>query len=335
MAKKVSLKDIAKKVGVSTALVSYVMNGLEKEMRVGKDIVERINQAAKELNYQPNHIARSLRRGTTNTIGLIVADISNPFFGQLARVIEDEAAKYNYTVVFGSSDESCVKSASLMKTLVNRQVDGLIITPTEGCQEYIISLINKEIPIVLMDRYYPDLQVNHVILDNYMATYSAVNHILSKGYRDVSLIVYKSNLIHMQERVRGFKDAMKEKGLEDSAFVEEIGYNHIKYDMELIIEKIVKKKTKYAMLFVTNALSINGLYEIRKYNVKIPNELGIIGFDGHEAFDFFQPPLTFIEQPLEKMGKESVKILMEQIKGSKKIVHVELKHKLIERDSCG
>jgi LacI family transcriptional regulator len=335
MAKKVSLKDIAEKVGVSTALVSYVMNGLEKEKRVGKEIVEKINQAAKELHYQPNQIARSLRRGTTNTIGLIVADISNPFFGQLARVIEDEAAKYGYTVVFGSSDESCMKSASLMETLVNRQVDGFIITPTEGCADHINSLIQKEIPLVLMDRFFPELPVNHVVLNNYMATYSAVNHFISKGYRNISMIAYNSSLIHMQERIRGFKDAMKENGLEKDATVKEIRYTHIKYDMEQIIESIVKEKKIHALLFATNALSINGLYAIKKYDIKIPEELGVIGFDGHEAFDFFQPPLTYIEQPLEEMGKESVKILLEQIKGSKKTVHVVLKHKLIERASCG
>jgi len=335
MAKKVSLKDIAEKVGVSTALVSYVINGLEKEKRVGKEIVEKIKQTAKELNYQPNQIARSLRRGTTQTIGLIVADISNPFFGQLARVIEDEAAKYNYTVVFGSSDESCIKSASLMETLVNRQVDGLIITPTEGCADRINSLIQKEMPLVLMDRFFPELQANHVVLNNYMATYSAVNHFLSKGYRNISMIAYNSSLIHMQERIRGFKEAMKDNGLEEEATVKEIRYNHIKYDMEQIIEDIVKEKKTNALLFATNALSINGLYAVRKYNIKIPEELAIIGFDGHEAFDFFQPPLTYIEQPLEEMGKESVRILLEQINGSKKTVNVVLKHKLNERASCG
>ena len=106
MPKRTSLKDIAAKVGVSTALVSYVMNGQEKEKRVGSEIVEKIREAAIELNYKPNQIASSLRKGSTNTIGLIVADIANPFFGQLARIIEDEASKYNYIVIFGSSDEN-------------------------------------------------------------------------------------------------------------------------------------------------------------------------------------------------------------------------------------
>ena len=105
MQRRVSMKDIADKVGVSIALVSYVLNGQEKEKRVGAEVVKKIREAAKELNYQPNQIARSLRTKTTKTIGLVVADIANPFFGQLARIIENEANNFGYTVIFGSSDE--------------------------------------------------------------------------------------------------------------------------------------------------------------------------------------------------------------------------------------
>ncbi|MFW6248347.1 MAG: LacI family DNA-binding transcriptional regulator [Bacteroidota bacterium] len=335
MAKKVSLKDIANKVGVSTALVSYVLNGLEKERRVGPEIAERIHAAAKELKYQPNQIARSLRKGTTNTIGLIVADISNPFFGQLARIIEDEAAKHNYTVIFGSSDEDCSKSSALMEALLNRQVDGLLITPTEGCSEKIQSLTKKDIPVVLIDRYFPDFSTNHVVLDNYKATRNAVNCFVSNGYHKINMIAYKSSLVHMQERIRGYREAMKENGLAKEILVKEVRYSHVKSDIDKIMTEFLDKKQMNALLFATNALSIYGLYAIRKSGVKVPEDLAVIGFDGHEVFDFFQPPISYIKQPLEEMGKESVKILLDQIKGTSKIVHAELKHKFIETASVG
>lgn len=331
--KKVSLKDIAKEVGVSTALVSYVLNGLAKEKRVGKELVDKINTAAKELNYQPNQIARSLRKGSTNTLGLIVADISNPFFAQLARVVEDEAARNNYTVVFGSSDENCKKSDSLIDTLLNRQVDGLIVAPTEGCSEHIISLSNKEVPIVLFDRYLPELSTSHVVLNNYQATYSAVEHFLLKGFTKIKLVAYKSAMIHMQERIRGYREAMQNHGLAKDSVVKEVRYNHIKNDMEKIFNEI--ESDTDAVLFATNALSLEGLYAIRKKNLRVPEDIGVIGFDGHEAFDFFNPALTYIKQPLDEMGKESVRILIEQIKGSRKIVQVVLKSQLIVRESCG
>jgi LacI family transcriptional regulator len=334
MAKKTSMKDIAEKVGVSTALVSYVLNGLEKEKRVGNEVVQKIHEAAKELKYKPNQIARSLRKGSTNTIGLIVADISNPFFGQLARVIEDEAAKSGYTVVFGSSDENNEKSATLIDTLLNRQVDGLILTPSEGSAEQIKSLLLGDIPIVLIDRYLPDISTNRVVLNNYMATYSAVNCFISNGYKKVNLIAYKSSLVHMQERIRGYREAMKDNGLANEIVVKEIRYNHAKSEMQNVMEELLTEKKLDALLFATNALSILGLYAIRKHNVKVPEELAVIGFDGHEVFDFFQPPISFIQQPLEEIGKESVKLLLDQIKGSRKKVQIELTHRLVERASC-
>lgn len=336
MSKRVSLKDIASKVGVSTALVSYVLNGLEKEKRVGPEIVKKIKEAAKELNYKPNQIARSLRKGSTNTIGLIVADIANPFFGQLARIIEDEAGKFNYTVIIGSSDENSTKSASLIDTLLDRQVDGFIIVPSEGCDEEIETLVQREVPVVLIDRFLPEVSTNYIVLDNFKATYEAVNHFITKGYKRISMIAYKSSLIHMQERIRGYKEAMKDNQLQDAIQIKELLYDRVKEDMDKGVGELLNGNIKPdALLFATNALSIAGLYAIKKYNLKVPEDMAIIGFDGNEAFDFYYPPITYIEQPIEEMGKESVRVLLEQIHGSTKPVHVELKHQLIIRESCG
>ena len=335
MAKRVSIKDIANKVGVSTALVSYVLNGLEKEKRIGPEVVKKIHEAVKELNYQPNQIARSLRKGSTSTIGLIVADISNPFFGQLARVVENEAAQFGYAVVFGSSDENAANSAILIKTLVNRQIDGLILAPPEGSAEQIKYLMNQGIPFVLVDRYLPDISTNRVVLDNYNATYSAVKCFVANGYRRITLVTYKSTLVHMRERIRGYQEGMKDNGLSDFIVVKEVRYNQIKEDMEAIMTGLLNERGMDAVLFATNALSISGLYAIRKSEVKVPEELAVIGFDGHEVFDFFQPPLSYIQQPLEEMGKESVRVLIDQIRGSQKTVHIEMRHQLITRKSCG
>jgi LacI family transcriptional regulator len=336
MSKRVSLKDIAVKVGVSTALVSYVMNGLEKEKRVGPDIVKKIKEVAAQLNYKPNQIARSLRKGTTNTIGLIVADIANPFFGQLARIIEDEAGNHNYTVIIGSSDENHSKSASLIDTFLDRQVDGFIIVPSEGCEKEIKALVEKEVPVVLVDRYLPEVSTSYIVLNNYKATYEAVNHFLARGYKQIALIVYKSALIHIQERIRGYREAMIDNHNTANIQIKELVYNRVKEDMEKgISELFVGNQKPDALLFATNTLTISGMYAINNHNIKVPQEMALIGFDGNEAFDFFYSPLTFIEQPIEEMGSESVRILLDQIKGLKNIQHIELQHHLIQRASCG
>jgi LacI family transcriptional regulator len=191
------------------------------------------------------------------------------------------------------------------------------------------------IPLVLMDRYYPSISVNHVILDNYTATYNAVNCFVSKEYKRIALIAYKAELVHMQERIRGYQEAMQLNGLKNEILVKRVRYENVFSDINKEMTELINSNKIEAILFATNALSITGLYFIRNNGIKIPKDIAIIGFDGHEVFDFYQPQLTYIQQPLEEMGKESTKILVEQINGSKKIVRVELKHQLIERGSCG
>jgi LacI family transcriptional regulator len=335
MSKKVSLKDIATKVGVSTATVSYVLNDLQKEKRVGVEVAKKIKDAARELNYMPNQIARSLRKGSTNTIGLIVADIANPFFGQLARIVEDEAIKYKYTVIFGSSDEDCVKSEALIDTFVNRQVDGFIIVPSEGCNGQIKSLINREVPLVLIDRYLPLLDTSYVVLDNFSAVYGAVTHLVEKGHRRIGMVAYENSLIHMSERIRGYKQAMIDNQLENEIHIEKVAYKLTRNEMEKIIGDMLIDLKNDALIFATNALSIAGLYAVKNTQKKVPEELALIGFDGNEAFDFFESPLTYIKQPLEQMGRESVRILLDEMKGSTKKQQIQMASKLITRASCG
>src|SRR5258708_2595280 len=184
--KKISLKDIAEQVGVSTALVSYVLNN-KRENRVSKAVARKIRATAKKLNYRTNYIARSLKTNKTSTLGLLVADISNPFFSHLARIIEDEAAKNNYIVLFCSSDENASKSQNLIDVFLDRQVDGLIIAPVENTGAQIRSLRKTGTPFVLIDRYFPGIRCNYVALDNFKAAHMAVKHLITEGNRRIGL----------------------------------------------------------------------------------------------------------------------------------------------------
>jgi len=336
MEKKVSMKDIAREVGVSTALVSFVLNGKEKEKRVGAEVAARILKVAADLHYKPNQIARSLRKGSTMTIGMIVADIANPFFCQMARVVEDEANKSGYTVIFGSSDESSVKSSALIDTLMNRQVDGFIIVPAEGAEEQIRNLLQQKIPVVLVDRYFPGISTSYVVLDNYRASYEAVSHLISKGYKRIAMLAYRSSLIHMKERVSGYVDRMKEQHLDAYITVKEIRYSHLQQDIGNAMHDLaVKNKKADAVLFATNALSIAGLYYMIKNGIKVPDDLAVLSFDASESFDFFYAPVTYVEQPVEELAKESVKVLVDLMHGSDKTTLVKLKHQLVKQKSCG
>lgn len=337
MLKRTSLKDIAREVGVSIALVSSVMNGKGKGIRVSDGVANKIRQTAEELNYQPNEIARSLKKGSTKTIGLIVADISNPFFGLLARCIETEASKHGYTVIIGSSDEEIQKSDSIINTFLKRQVDGFIIAPAEGTIEQIRNLLQKKIPLVLIDRFFPEIITNYVVLDNYNATYHATSLLIEKGFKRIAIVAYKVSLIHMKDRIRGYMEAMKSHNLSDSTCVVEINSNKARTEVSnACINLFVKNKNVDAIIFSTNLLSVQGLYCIVKNKIKIPEDLGFIGFDGGDCFDLFYSPISYIKQPIEEMANEAVKTLMDYFVNveSPKISHIILESKLIVRSSC-
>jgi LacI family transcriptional regulator len=321
LTKKVSIKDIASKVGVSIASVSYVLNNKDKEARVGKDLAARIRKAAKELNYQPNLIARSLQSGRTWTIGLIVADISNPFFSSIARVVEDEASFHNYTVLFGSSDENADKSQTLINTLIKRQVDALIIAPAEKTEAQIRALRKSGFPFVLIDRYFPGVQTNMVCINNFEAAYQAVIHLIKNGFRNIRMVAYKTDLQHMTDRKNGFLKALKDNGLKSGKnSILESSYDNIESDMEKIMNEVLDRKTDApdSFLFATNSLAIKGLKEINKRKLLVPDDIAVVSFDESDALDFFYSPITFINQTTENIAKEAVNILMRQLQAQEK-----------------
>lgn len=335
--KKTSLKDIAKKVGVSTATVSYVLSK-GKESKVSEAVSKKVKEAAKELNYQPNQIAKSLKSGKTYTIGLIVADISNPFFSHIARIIEDEAAHLNYNVIFGSSDEKAEKSDNLIQFLINRQVDGFIIAPAEGSEKQIQALKDQDIPFVLIDRYFPEIPSNYVVIDNYKAAYQGVSRLIKTGNKKIAIIAYSTSLQHMCERVKGYKQALLENQLEyRENWVKEIDFTSIEGEMKTTLdEMLLSEEPIDAIFFATNTLAVHGLKYIDKLKLKVPNDVAIVSFDEGEAFDFYYCPLTYLKQPLGEFGKQSVRILTEHIaNGELKQEHVQLDAELIIRKSCG
>ena len=336
MIKRVSLKDIANKVGVSTALVSYVLSGQEKKKKVSRELADKIRKAASEMNYQPNEIARSLRKGSTKTIGMVIADISNPFFSHLARYVENEAMKYGYTVIMGSSDEEVGKSEILISTLLKRQVDGFIISPAEGTESQIQKIIEEKVPLVLIDRFFPGIATNSVILDNYQSTYEATTFLINKGYRNIAIVVYKTSLIHMKERVRGYYEAMMHSDLAGNINIIRINALNTHKEIETTCyNSIINDRKIEAIIFTTNLLSISGLFCIHEHKIKIPDDLAFIGFDGGDCFDLFYSPITFVKQPIEEMGKDAVRVLIDAIKNnSNKNTQIVHKPELIIRNSC-
>jgi LacI family transcriptional regulator len=337
MSKKVSLKDIASAAGVSTALVSYVLNN-KKENRISKTVAEKIKGLAHAMNYRTNQIARSLKTSRTLTIGLILADIGNPFSAALARFIEDEADKHGYTVIFGSSDENPVKYKKILDALMNRQADGLILSPPGEAAGQVEDLLQQQLPFVLIDRYFPGIATNAVVLDNYSAAFDATQHIINQGYKNIGMINYASSLFHLAERTRGFREAIISNDLlQAHENVQEVSHASFREDIEKAVQFFLQEDDrKDALLFASNVIAMQAVQYINQLGLRVPNNIALACFDETDAFDLFYAPLTCIRQPVKAMAEAAVNILLENIANSNMAVNnLHFKGELVERASTG
>lgn len=315
MSKRVSMKDIANKLGVSTALVSYVLNNQLID-RINKDTAEKIRALAEEMGYQPNQIAKSLKERRTQTIGVIVSDISNPFSAHLARIIEDEAKQHHYTVIFGSADESHLKSRDLIQALMSRQVDGFIIAAPEDAEEQLKSLLKQDMPVVLIDRYFPGLEISSVTINNFEIAYEGVRALLRNGFKKVGMLNLKSGLFNVHDRSLGYLKALEDGGYpEQTADLVVIDEKNVQEEVALAIDQLLNQdKPVDALFFGSNVLAIAGLSHIRKLNIQVPEDLGVVCFDESNAYNLFYCPLSYISQPLLKIGQSAVELLLDLIR---------------------
>lgn len=337
MKKRPALKDIAQKVGVSTALVSYVLNNQEEEKRVGKEIAVKIRKAAIELNYTINHIAKSLKTKKTNTIGFIVADIKYRFTSGVTSAIEAECQKHNLIVLIGSSGEDAVRFSQLVHAMVDRQVDGLIIVPVENCSKEIEYLNKHEIPFVLIDRILPDTEANIIAIDNGKAAYRATIQLIKTGHKRIGFLSYKSTLLNLSDRKNGYISALADAGLKaNPKLIKEVSNKNIDKEIRASIDQLLSLSPACdSIFFATETLAIEGLRYINTLGIKVPDKLGIVSFDKSETFELFYCPITHGSQPLEEIGRMAVTTLIDTMK------HPKIKRKiLLETDfftgkSCG
>lgn len=310
--KKVSLKDIAAKVGVAPSTVSFVLNGKEKEMRISDALASRIRQVAAKAGYSPNKIAVSLRTGNSKILGLIVEDISNNFFASLAKVIEKEAERCGYNVVFCSTENDDKKGRELLRILSQQQVDGFLITPTAGMLEDVAALHKQHQPIVLMDRYYTELEVPCVLADNYEGVKDGVETLIKAGYKKIGFITVDQGLIQMKERQDGYRASLKKAGIKyNVANVLEVPMTSTQDEMVRAISKFITARAELdAIFFATNYLGIAGLESLKLLSKKIPDDLAIVCFDDHDIFRLYTPAITSLAQPVDAIGKKAVELLV-------------------------
>ena len=337
MKKRTSLKDIAQKVGVSTASVSYVLNNQEHEKRIGKDIANKIRKAAIELDYTTNHIAKSLKTKKTHTIGFIVADIKYRFTSGVTSAIEAECQKYNFTVLIGSSGEDATRFSQLVNVMVDRQVDGLIIVPVENCNKEIAYLNKHEIPFVLIDRILPDIEANIIAIDNVKAAYRATNQLIKTGHKRIGFLSYKSTLLNLSDRKKGYLSALSEAKMKvNQKLIKEINDKNLDKEIRSSIDELLSLRPVCdSIFFATETLAIEGLRYINSLGLMVPERLAVVSFDKSETFDLFYCSITHGSQPLEEIGRMAVSTLMDTMKHPKIKRKILLETDFFEGKSCG
>ncbi len=333
---KVTLSDIASELNVSKTLVSLVLNGKGDDASINKNTQKKVFAKAKDLKYKPNQVARGLRIGKTKTIGLLVADISNPFFARITRTIEHYAEIEGYSLIVCSSDEDQEREKRLIRMLINRQVDGIIMTSTMQEPDIIEQLISDKFPIVLMDRYFKNIASNYVGVDNLLASKKAVNYFIKKGHSKIGLITLTpSHISPLRDRKQGYIDALKDANIPlNKNHILELGYSDLKRKHYNQIKEFISNNNITSIFTTNNSIAVGCMEVFRDLKIAVPESISLITFDDVELFKFTSPSLSSISQPLEDIGKNAVTILFQQLKSDVLINKKEiLETKLIIRES--
>jgi LacI family transcriptional regulator len=313
--KSVSIKDIANQVGVSTTTVSFVLNGKAREKRISEDLKNEILRIAEKLNYRPNQVARGLRTGQTHTLGLIIEDISNPFFGNLAKVVEEEADKWGYSVMFCSTENKEARASGLVTMLKHRQMDGFIITPTPGLEADVRQLKEENRALVLIDRFFPDLDTSYVTVDNFRGAYQATEYLIRNGYKRIGLVTVDSEQVQMKNRYSGFVRVLAEHGITpEPGLVLPIPFEMGHDGSVDSISRFISNQKPDAVFFTTNYLGVNGLESIRLCGLTLPGDLGMVCFDDHDLFRLGRPSVTVVAQPIVDIARRAVESILAQLK---------------------
>lgn len=306
---KVYLKDIAKEAGVSSALVSYVLNGKHKG-RINDQTAEKIKKIAKDLNYVPDFFGKGLMSKKTETIGLIIPDLTHPFFTRFARVIENELSKRGYMLLIGSADENLEKQRFLINTFLQKRVDGIILLPLNESENDLKLLLGDTVPYIFTDRYFLDSKYNFIATDNYYGTFSLAASLIQEGKRNLCLITIKSDMHHFKMRKKGFVDACSESSLGVTYEIFELTFIDFKSQLKDILEKSLNKID--AFVFATDFLTMHGANYILKSGLQVPNQVAVAGFDEDEYYSIFPFTIKYYKQPIKKIGKKLVQFILKE-----------------------
>ncbi|GAA4200003.1 LacI family DNA-binding transcriptional regulator [Pedobacter jeongneungensis] len=308
MTKKISIKDIAQRLNLSTTTVSFVINGKAKEKFISKEVTAKILDLVAEVGFRPNSFAKGLRTGKSNTIGFLVDHISDPFFSGIAHFLEEIAAQHGYKILFSSTGKEKNKFTELVDAFTERRVDGYIVATAVGMEEEVKKLVDSEVPVVLFDRYLPGIPADYVLVDNFSSTYKATQHLFENGYRNCAFITTDTGEQQMTDRLEGYRHAVSDHGKAETIL--KIKYEGNGSTVNIITSFLHANRQIDAVIFAANYLTMEGLRALKSPNRKFRDDLALVSFDDFELLEFISPAITAIRQPMEKIAQHIMKLLL-------------------------
>jgi LacI family transcriptional regulator len=330
-----SIKKIAKIAGVSTATVSRVLNGSNK---VKMDTSKRVLKVVEEMNYQRDNVARRLKVKASESLifGLVITDINNPFFADIARGVEEFAYANKHVMFICNTNESPEKEIFFLNSMVSEKVSGVIIAPTAGNYKLFDTLISNKLPLVMIDRLKKSLNIDTVSINNEKGSFLAVQRLIQNGHKRIGIINGIKGLSNTEERFEGYKKALREVGYPISKDLITYGNFNESGGREAMKTLLALKNPPTAIFSTNNLMTLGCVKEIHKQNLSIPDQIALIGFDDSVWAEALVPPLTAVKQPGYELGVSAAKLLFKRLKNKdSKIINVLLNPELIIRESCG
>lgn len=306
-----SMQDIADRLNISKSTVSLVLSG-KSDGRVSEAVKQQVLRTAKEMDYHLNELARSLRVGSSNLISVIVTDISNEFFGQMTFHIQEEAKKAGYLVLTINSNESDEEFEQMARILISKKVDGIIAVPTPDGAAALKMILDQNVPLVTVDRLCETVDADYVGVDNYEAAKSAMQGLLAEGFKKVTLVRLDIDIPPLDERQRGYEDAMKEAGLASNIKCHRIRFGEgWEDDFDKVKESL---KASDAVFFTSHRVFTQGMSLANKTG-GLPKDQCLFCFDDVLPYMNGSRDVRYIEQPVAEMARKSFELLLAQIQG--------------------
>ncbi len=321
----VTIKDIAKALGISTSTVS---RALRDSYEISAETKQMVLECAEKLNYRPNPIALSLKERRSLSIGVVVCEIANSFFSQIINGIESIAYEKGYNVIISQSHESYEREMMDLHYLASRSVDGLLISLSTETNDisHLQSLYQKGLPIVMFDRVSHEIKTHHVVVDNFKAAYEATEHLIKNGYKNIAAVCASEFLSISTERMAGYTKALEDYEIKfNKSYVKHCFYGGmVASEIEEAINKLFTLKNKPdAIVAIGDKLTTGALKTLIRRGVKIPEEVAIVGFSNSDIAELINPSLTVVRQPAFEMGKAATELLLQLIESKRPITQFE------------